>query len=231
MTPPQRPTALTLALVLLAFLGLWGLGSGCFNLVSAAAGPAATGDMVSQQMATLQQLPGVAAAPGAAAELSEVGKSVAGALTAVLERWRLAQLVLAALGALLGLGLLLGVVRAWRARPGARPFLARLLWIAIAFTAVRAVINHLISSQTLAAMRPLMEAMVARIPGAPSGVSPQQIMAMSTIAAQVFALLAALLAALLYALALWALRRPDSLAWLEPQPEPVPVLMPEPPEG
>ena len=231
MTPPPRPTALTLALVLLVCMGLWGLGSGCLNLVSAAAGPACTGDMVSEQMATLQKLPGVSAAPGAAAELSEVGKSVAGALAAVLERWRLAQLVLAALGALLGLGLVLGAVRAWRALPGARPFLARLLWIAIAFTAVRAVMNHLVSSQTLAAMRPLMEAMVARIPGAPSGISPQQIMAMSTVAAQVFSLLIALLAALLYALALWALRRPDSLAWLEPQPEPAPVLMPEPPEG
>ena len=41
-------------------------------------------------------------------------------------------------------GLLTGAVRAWKARPGARAFLTRLLWIAIGFTAVRAAIKGLV---------------------------------------------------------------------------------------
>lgn len=216
---PTRPTALTLAVFLLVLMGLWGLVTGGMSLSGALAGPDDAGERVSEQMAMMQKLPGVAQSPELTARMAEMGKDVAVKLQAVAARWRLTQLALAALGLLLGLGLLFGAVRAWNAAPGARGLLTRLLWIAIGFTALRALINQMVTGQTMAAMRPLMEGMMAGMPGMADGPSPQQLMALSTLGAQVFALLFALLAAGLYALVIWVLRRPDSLAWLEPEPQ------------
>ena len=212
---PNRPTGLTLAIVLLVFMGLWGLVTGGLSLSSALAGPQAAGDMVSRQMDLMQRLPGAAQTPELAAKMAEMGAGVAEDVSSVAARWHTIQLALAALGLLLGVGLLVGAVRAWGAHPRARRFLTRLLWIAIGFTAVRAVVNHVVTTQTMAAMRPLLEGMMASLPGASGGLSPQQIMALSTGATQAFAVLGALLAAALYGTVIYTLRRPDSRAWLE----------------
>ena len=132
---PNRPTGLTLAIVLLVFMGLWGLVTGGLSLSSALAGPQAAGDMVSRQMDLMQRLPGAAQTPELAAKMAEMGAGVAEEVSSVAARWHTIQLALAALGLLLGVGLLVGAVRAWGAHPRARRFLTRLLWIAIGFTA------------------------------------------------------------------------------------------------